>query len=521
MDKFDIFFEIAVDLNALLTAEDRYARFLQAMRKVIPFDAASLLRLEGDALVPVAIHGLAQDVLGRRFVRTEHPRLDIICSSQGPTRFAPKSPLPDPFDGYLAHDRTAALNIHDCLGCPLIVGGEVVGVLVADAHKPHTFDQLDERFLQTLGALASAAFRTTVLMEKLEHTVERQGLVANELMRQADLENGGRLVGESSLMRALRKEIDVVARSELTVLITGETGTGKEVVARHIHSASRRATKPLIYVNCAALPEALVESELFGHTRGAFTGAVSDRAGKFEVADGGTIFLDEIGELPLNMQAKLLRALQEGEIQRVGADHPLKVNVRVLAATNRNLEDEVAQRKFRSDLYHRLNVYPLHAPPLRDRRDDIPLLVGYFIDMERRGFGIKSPRIEPETLSKLCSYPWPGNVRELKNVISRGLLKAMATTPRENVPVLTAQELGAEFSPEAPVQSVSRKDWACTAPCATNLDLKDAVREFQRRIIGQALQHQQGNWAAAARTLGMHRSNLFHLAQRLGLRSPQ
>src|SRR5512139_1391871 len=379
--------DIARDLTASLAAQDRYGRLLAAIRRVIPYDAACLLRLEGEDLVPVAGHGLAPEALVRRYRRHEHPRLDLILRAREPVRFPADSPLADPFDGLLEEDPHALERIHACLGCALTEGGEIVGALTVDALEPNAFDSLDTRFLATLGALAGAALRTTALIEALERRVEHRGRVARELQRHA-IETSGDMIGASPALQRLLEEIAVVAASDLTVLVTGETGVGKERVAHQVHDLSPRRDEALIHVNCAALPESIAESELFGHVAGAFTGAVRDRAGKFEVADGGTLFLDEVGELPLTLQPKLLRALQSGEIQRVGSDRVHRVKVRVVAATNRDLEREVARGRFRADLYHRLAVYPLHVPPLRERRADVPLLAAHFADAARRRLGL-------------------------------------------------------------------------------------------------------------------------------------
>jgi anaerobic nitric oxide reductase transcription regulator len=302
--------------------------------------------------------------------------------------------------------------------------------------------------------------------------------------------------------------------------VTGETGVGKELVVRAIHAASARAEKPLLYVNCAALPESVAESELFGHVRGAFTGAGADRPGKFEVANGGTLFLDEIGELPLSVQPILLRALQVGEIQRVGADSPLHVDVRVIAATNRDLRAEVASGRFRSDLYHRLNVYPIQVAPLRDRRSDIPLLAGFFCDLVRRRVGLGPVRLTPEARERLQRYAWPGNVRELENVISRTALRAAAQVPRGEPVILTGAMLGPEFANGA---ESATGDALRPAPQPADpeslvlVEMQPAVDDFQRRLIRRAVDENGGNWAAAARVLGMHRSNLHRLAARLGM----
>lgn len=234
--------------------------------------------------------------------------------------------------------------------------------------------------------------------------------------------NFDEIIGRSPALAAVLEHIRAVGPTDATVLITGETGTGKELMARAIHSISKRHDKPLVKVNCAALPSGLVESELFGHEKGAFTGAISRRLGKFELAHGGTIFLDEIGDLPLDMQAKLLRVLQEGELDRVGGSKTIRVDVRVIAATNRDLETEVRERKFREDLYYRLNVFPLQFPPLRERGGDVPLLAYYFLSRFAQQLGKRIEGIAPATLERLVAYPWPGNIRELENVMERAVI---------------------------------------------------------------------------------------------------
>ena len=513
----DTLLEIALDLTAALSAEDRYQRLLEAVRRVIPFDAASLLRLESDTLVPVASAGLTEDALGRQYPIRGNPRLEIISGSRDPVVFPSDTQLPDPFEGLLEDDPRALTGVHACLGCPLWVEEELQGVLTADALSPTAFDGIDRRFLAAIGALAAAAMRTSDLIEALEQSVERHGLVARDLMQSAKQRGGHEIVGVSKAINRLRDEIELVARSDFIVLITGETGTGKELVARAVHDASTRRQQPLIYVNCSALPESLVESELFGHLKGAFTGSTSDRAGKFEVADRGTLFLDEIGELPLSVQPKLLRVLQHGEIQRVGSDRPRTVDVRVLAATNRNLEREVEAGRFRSDLFHRLNVYPLHVPPLRERPEDVPLLAGFFCDLARRRLGVGPVRLTPEALTALRRYSWPGNVRELENVLSRVTLKSSVHVPREQPVILEEADILpglAEAPGEPPV--AARDVVGHSVPGERSL--REAAEDFQRAAITRAVAESGGNWSAAARSLGLHRSNLHHLAVRLGLK---
>jgi anaerobic nitric oxide reductase transcription regulator len=332
------------------------------------------------------------------------------------------------------------------------------------------------------------------------------------VIRNAVQASGGEILGTSAKAIRLREEISIVAGSDLSVLITGETGVGKELVAGHVHAASSRADEALIQVNCSALPESIAESELFGHVAGAFTGATRDRAGKFEIADGGTLFLDEIGELPLTVQPKLLRALQQGEIQRVGSDRVHRVNVRVIAATNRNLAQEVDRGRFRADLYHRLAVFPLHVPPLRERREDIPVLSSHFVDLARRRLGTGSVRLTSDAHELLFHAEWPGNIRELENVISRAVLRASFGRSSNQPVTVEAAHLDLSSSqPRTPGESTTPNQ-------AAVVPLREQMDQFQRRVIRESLERQRGRWAAVARELGMHRSNLHALALRLGLR---
>ena len=516
MEMLDTLASIAADLTAALSAKDRYQRLLGALHRIIPFDAAALMRLEGEALIPLAAHGLLPNAIGRRYARSDHPRLDCICNSSEPVRFPADSTFPDPFDGLLAKDAEALHHIHACLGCPLYVDEMLVGALTADALDPHAFDHLDQGFLKAVGAIAGAQMQTANLIEALEHSAELQGLIANDLMQDIHRRQGSQIIGNSRTMEHLRREIEIVAASDFTVMVLGETGVGKELVVRAIHAASKRSDGPMLYLNCAALPETLAETELFGHIKGAFTGASRDRAGKFELADKGTLFLDEVGELPGSIQAKLLRAIQEGEIQRVGSEKPIHVDVRLLVATNRNLDAEVKLGKFRADLYHRLNVYPIKVPALRERKEDIPLLTGYFCERTQRRLGLGPVRINTNAVEILSRYSWPGNVRELENIISRAILKASSESPRGNPVIIKPIHLGADFiSLETNVQLSTP---GLDPLISKELNLQETVQQFKKQLIQRALTKNDGNWAATAKDLGMHRSNLHHLATRLGLR---
>ena len=508
---------IAHDLTAVLGSEDRYQRLLEALRLAIPYDSAALLRLEKETLIPIAAKGLQPKAMATNFRRKDHPRLDIICSSNKPTLFSSDSKLPDPFDGLLVLDLDSVGHIHACLGCPLLMRDQLVGVLVFDAIDSAAFSHLPMQYIEVIASLTSAQMQTVELFCTLEKEAKRQGLLAIDLMQDIQQHRGHEILGTSSQIRRLRQEIELVAKSDFTILIVGETGVGKELVARSVHNHSRRREKPLLYLNCAALPTALAESELFGHVKGAFTGAISDRTGKFELADGGTLFLDEIGELPLEIQAKLLRTIQEGEIQRVGSEKLRHVDVRLITATNRNLEQEVAAGSFRADLYHRLNVYPITVPPLRERLEDIPLLADFFIEKARVNLGLRRAQISREAVDLLLRYNWPGNVRELDNVISRSVLKASAYQPGGREAIVIPACLSGDLVAAGPEsQNVHDKT---PAQGQGTLSYRAEVKAFEIRLIQDALERNQGNWAAAARELDMNRSNLHNLATRLGIRS--
>jgi anaerobic nitric oxide reductase transcription regulator len=498
--------QIAVGLSTSMPGELQFQRLVQAICDVLPCDAVSLMQLHEGELVPVAAMGLAPELIGQRFLPAEHPRLQAILQEREPVRFPADAELPDPFDGWLAIDRERTADVHSCMGCSLYVDWQLVGVLTLDALAPGRFDDVDDMTVAAFAALAAATLRNVALLRALEHSRAQQQELAQELVRDARRREG-ELIGNSLQMRKLCEEIDIVANTDLAVLITGETGTGKELVARTLHAHSRRSEQALVHVNCAALPEQIAESELFGHVKGAFTGAVSHRAGKFELADGGTLFLDEIGELPLSLQAKLLRALQQGEIQRVGADKLLRVNVRLIAATNRDLEQEVAEGRFRSDLYHRLKVYPIAVPPLRAHKTDLDTLSSYFLDQARSRLGLRQIGLHPQALQAMHAYDWPGNVRELEHMLMRASLKA--TRHKEGRPLILAEHLDLSIpdllAEKTEVES-ERADIAATVDA--QLGLRDAVDEYQHRLIQQVLDAHDGNWSATARQLKVDRANL-------------
>ncbi len=308
-------------------------------------------------------------------------------------------------------------------GQPLTHRGVVLGVLAVFSRGPIDEDCMSWlRMIANHAAAAIATARAFAEVESLKKSLELE----NEYLRDEVTQAGafGTLVGESPALHAVNRQIELVAPTESTVLVLGESGTGKELVAREIHHRSRRSERPLIKVNCASIPRELFESEFFGHVKGAFTGALRDRAGRFELADGGTLFLDEIGEIPLDLQAKLLRVLQEGELERVGEERTRRVDVRLVAATNRDLRVEADAGRFRQDLYYRLCVFPIDLPPLRKRKSDIPLLAEHFLELFSRKTGRPKPRLTIAATQRLQQYDWPGNVRELQFVLERAMISS-------------------------------------------------------------------------------------------------
>ena len=344
--------------------------------------------------------------------------------------------------------------------------------------------------------------------------LDKTVLVVRNALRQRSLEAENRalrarvdaqhtMVGDSDAMAKLREQVAMAAPTNGRVLIFGENGTGKELVARNIHQLSRRRTGPFVEVNCAAIPEDLIESELFGHVRGAFTGAVADRRGKFELAHGGTIFLDEIADMSLKTQAKVLRVLQEQIMEPVGGSNRIKVDARVLAATNKDLTSEIRAGRFREDLYFRLNVVPIFVPPLRDRQEDIALFADHFMAMLAREYGRRPKTFESDAIAALKQYPWPGNVRELRNVIER----LMIMVPGDRI---SSRDL--TFLDQVPAA-----DTQALPQTFASVPLHDARDQFERDYILRALAAQQGNISRTADVLGIERSNLYRKMRSFGI----
>jgi formate hydrogenlyase transcriptional activator len=355
-----------------------------------------------------------------------------------------------------------------------------------------------DRSLQAASQIAIALENALAFGEiaTLKDRLAHENIYLEEEIRHA--QHFGEIVGESKALKQILREVSIVAAADTTVLLLGETGTGKELLARAVHAASERRGRALVTVNCTTSPAGLLESEWFGHEKGAFTGALSQKVGRFELAHQGTLFLDEIGDVPLELQSKLLRVLQEHEIERLGSTRKLHVDFRLIAATNRNLEQMVADREFRADLYYRLNVFPIRIPPLRDRPEDIPPLVHYFVQNCAKRLRRPIEAVSRESMEMLCRWPWPGNVRELQNVIERAVILSQG-------PTLTVST--AEFEGAAPVTSIP-------------LTLEDATRDHILRALDQTGWVIGGTSGAAAR-LGVKRTSLVSTMRRLGIVRPR
>ncbi|RCX08424.1 nitric oxide reductase transcriptional regulator NorR [Marinomonas foliarum] len=505
----------ALDLASAVTQPNRFEQLVYAVRATINCDAVVLLSHSHGVLTPLAQRGLSDDMMGRRFIIDEHPRLKAISSDHYPVRFPADSPLPDPYDGMvLGHDEN--LPVHSCMGVPLYLEGKLIGVVTLDSIQPGVFDDIDTRALEIIGTMAAMTLNTAILMEQLENQSQHAQNVLKVIGEQSS-----EMIGQSKAMQDLKQSINLVASSDFSILIEGETGVGKELVARALHEHSSRAEAPMVYVNCAAIPHHLIESELFGHVKGAFTGADRDRDGKFLLADGGTLLLDEIGELPLEVQGTLLRAIQNQEIQAVGKDQIRKVNVRIIAATNRHLETEVAENRFRADLFHRLSVFPIQVPPLRERQGDVPVLAGFFAERFRRKLGLQQLTLSASAIDMLEAYHWPGNVRELEHVISRAALFSKAESSKADNPkgitVITSTHLTGLQIDNSAKEKIQKNELEPRLEIHKPIDLRLETETYQRNLIRKALEDNQGNWTKAAQQLSMDRANLARLAKRLGI----
>jgi formate hydrogenlyase transcriptional activator len=491
--------------NAVVTCLDRdslFAAVAGALRGVIPFDRASLVledASDGDLktlFVAGAVPSSSLIPIGTAWPR-EGSRTGWIFSTG---RMVRTDDLREDTRSWCEHPLLIQEGYLSAVSVPLSRKGTVVGVLNVASRQVARYGEADEELLAAIADQVMLAIQNMLAYEEiaeLKSRLEQENLYLQEESR-ADHEFAD-VVGESSAIEKVLERVRMVAGTDSTVLVTGETGTGKELVVRAIHAASARRDKILVKVNCAALPGSVIESELFGHEKGAFTGALSRRIGRFELAKAGTLFLDEVGDLPLELQAKLLRVLQEGEFERVGGAQTIKVDVRVIAATNRELAKEVQDGRFRPDLFYRLNVFPISVPPLRDRLEDIPRLARHFALHYAAKMGKRIGALGAPVIAKLMAYGWPGNVRELQNVIERAVILS-----RDG-------QLELDDSLVAPLDA---------APTTSVLSLEEIEREHIRSVlesVGWRVSGERG----AANILGLKRTTLEARMRKLGISRPQ
>jgi DNA-binding NtrC family response regulator len=444
-------------------------------------ESVRILLSEGYEVATVASGDLALEAIQRE--RPHLVLLDIIMPGMDGMELLERVRVSDP-------------------GLPVVIltATKTVKTAVA-AMKLGAFDYLQKPFdVDELRLIVERATRTAELEEevkRLRHELRSQGALRS-------------IVGKAQPMQAVLRTIRTVAPLKTTVLITGESGTGKELVARALHAESNRAEDPWVVLNCAAIPESLLESELFGHERGAFTDAHARKIGLFEQAHRGTIFLDEIGEMSINLQAKLLRVLEEERFSRVGGTSPVQVNVRVIAATNRNLERAIQEGKFRADLFYRLNVISIHLPALRERSEDIPFLVNHFLDTKARAVGVSPKHLTREGMERVTSYSWPGNVRELENAIERAVI---LSGDRAELDVADLSDRLRTTSNDGPLGSLVME------VCSGRLSLGDATDVFERTVIQRGLENANFNQTRAAELLGTTRRILKYKIDKLGIQT--
>ncbi|CUQ65145.1 Formate hydrogenlyase transcriptional activator (fragment) [Candidatus Nitrospira inopinata] len=458
----------------------------------------------------LSLHDPAKNTMRLQTIQANVPA-DLIGGHEGPVDDSPAGLVWQTQQALLVPDLSQECRWPHVVRCmredgaqsfcivPLTTVRRRLGAMGFLSLEKEAYSEADIEFLQLVAKQVAVAVENVLAFKEIAELKDK--LAKEKLYLEDEIRldyNFEKIVGESPALKRVLKQVEIVAPTDSTVLILGETGTGKELIARAIHNLSGRRERTFVKLNCAAIPSGLLESELFGHERGAFTGAITQKIGRFELADGGTLFLDEVGDIPLDLQSKLLRVLQEQEFERLGSTKTTKVNVRLLAATNRDLATMVAEKQFRSDLYYRLNVFPVTLPPLRDRREDIPLLVRYFAQKLARRMDKRIETIPAETMAALSAYSWPGNIRELENLIERAVI--LSQGPDLYVPLA---ELTA----------------AASQPVSQPTTLEEAERDHIRRVL-EAADWVIGGPAGAAARLGMKRTTLQSKMKKLGISRP-
>lgn len=509
-------------LGKLYTAQKRIGAAVDLDQVLIEVADAALF------LVPMATHAtviLRDDEEGRDTSTAAY--VPIMTRVRLPTGVGgpPRGPIPVARSVYrkVVKERAAVLaadastdvghsdsimgaSIRSTIGVPLFRGEDIIGVLQVDNRSaPSMLHANDVELLGVLAYNASLAVANARLIKRLVAAEERLQKENSFLKGREERRRGGKdvvIIGQSDAMHKLIGQLEKVVDTRVTVLLEGETGTGKEVLAAAIHYRSRRRDKLFVAQNCAALAETLLESELFGHKKGSFTGAMEDKKGLFEIADGGTLFLDEITETPLSLQSKLLRALQEGEVRPVGATNPKHVNVRIVAATNRNLEEEVKRGRFREDLYYRLKVFPIRLPPLRERREDVPLLAAHFLQRYAEEIGKHVGGFSQQAMELMVGYDWPGNVRELQNEVQR---------------IVIQLDPGAFATPDLLSPRIRQVEGLIERAGVTRGNLKDMMDVVEKYLLLEALRDHGNNKTNAAKTLGITREGLHKKLRQFGI----
>jgi len=504
--------------NAIITNLTRDALFASAyvaIRRVVSFDRAAFLlyQPESNNLKLLSMEGEDDSEffrVGKEYDLEESRISAWVLEHQAVAR---RGDLKREQQSANEKRLVADENIQSYCVVPLVSMGKSIGTFAVWSETQNRYSESDAELLREVAnqvALAIANMKSYEEIASLKARLEKENVYLQEEIRTEH--NFEEIIGDSPSLRALLRRVDQVAPTDSTVLIYGETGTGKELIARAIHDRSNRKNRPLVKVNCSAISAGLVESELFGHVKGAFTGAFERRIGRFELADGGTIFLDEVGELPLDTQVKLLRVLQEREFEPVGSNRSVRVDVRIICATNRNLEESIKAGTFRSDLYYRLNVFPLEVPPLRERRLDVEQLAKFFISRYARNLGKKITGISDSATQKLLSYSWPGNIRELQNVIERALI--LSTGPILDLETELTTVSSSPVPSEQPLEVPPVLLDADQSPMKT-------LNEVEREHILAVLQQTHGvidGSNGAAKTLGMHPNTLRHRMEKLGIK---
>jgi len=506
VEKLSLLFELSRGFNALIELDELLPQVIASTKEVFQAESCALLLFDEERH---ELHfPVTSDVSPEMEERLREIRFPADRGIVGwvVTHGIPALVMDVTQDArfYPEVDRLTGLHTHDLICVPLRTKRRITGALGLRNKLVGTFTQEDLTVLDALAGPIAIAIENARLYQSVRLSEARLKMEVTALQRYV----GGRrayeaIIGTAPAMLRVFQLMESAIPSPITVLLQGETGTGKELIARAIHTQGPRKDKPFVAINCAALPETILQSELFGHKRGAFTGAVNDAPGLFEVANQGTLFLDEIGETSSALQQHLLRAL-EGEIRRVGETHVRRVNVRVISASNRDLAEEVRRHRFREDLYYRISVFPIRVPPLRERREDIPLLAAHFLPQSNARLGKQVTGIAPEALDLLTRYPWPGNVRELRNEVERGV--ALASDGAAITPQHLSERILGQPSVHVPFAS---------APGP----LKQARLAFEREYLAEALRRNEGNVARTAKLLGLSRQMLQKKIKEYGLRT--